>query len=162
LRSKHNITVDWKIFCFCSLFFLVFSNKALGQVTYRATEDALKQLVKDIESLRKAPLSTSKDSSGRGDLTKGLLGGSYVTKPGDTLNQIIHSQVPDLPLKMNIIRMAVVKANPHAFKRSNPNWMFAGKKLRLPGVEDIRSVVFRTDKNKQKKFSNPDVWIKYP
>ena len=86
-----------------------------------------------------------------------------MTKRGDTLNRIILSQLPDLPLRDNIVRMAIVKANPHAFKRKNPNWMYAGKTLRLPSVDDIRSVVFRDVTVEQKNYtSKPDSWIKYP
>ena len=141
-------------------FLSFFALDVSGQVTYRATEDALKQLVKDIEDLRKAPASGLKDKKNE---VSGLVAGSYVTKPGDTLNRIILKQLPDLPLQRNIVRMAIVKANPHAFKRKNPNWMYAGKTLRLPNAEDIRSVVFRDTAVKQKNFtSKPDSWIKYP
>ena len=160
MKMLNSVTVNWKTFLVFILFTAFFTKDVFGQVTYRATEDALKQLVKDIEALRKAPLA---DIEGKKGEQAGLIGGSYVTKRGDTLNGIIQEQVPDLPLNYNIIRLAIVKANPHAFKRNNPNWMYAGKTLRLPGVEDIRGVVFRKGAKKPKSFtSNPDSWIKYP
>ena len=160
MKHKNNDISNWGIFLSC-VFLLSFVVKdASGQVTYRATEDALKQLVKDIEGLRKAPASGLKDKKGH---PSGLVLGSYVTKPGDTLNRIILRQLPDLPLRRNIIRMAIVKANPHAFKRKNPNWMYAGKTLRLPNVDDIRSVVFREAAEEKGDFTaNPGSWIKYP
>ena len=160
MKHKNNGISNWGIFLSC-VFLLSFVVKdASGQVTYRATEDALKQLVKDIEGLRKAPASGLKDKKGH---PSGLVLGSYVTKPGDTLNRIILRQLPDLPLRRNIIRMAIVKANPHAFKRKNPNWMYAGKTLRLPNVDDIRSVVFREAAEEKGDFTaNPGSWIKYP
>ena len=147
------------------LFLIGFSGEATGQVTYRATEDALKQLIKDIEALRTAPADGGKRADGEktGSKVNNLLGGSYVTKRGDTLNQIINRQMSELPLRMNIIRLAIVKGNPHAFKRSNPNWMYAGKRLKLPSIDDIRNVVFKADRQDKERFSSkPDSWIKYP
>ena len=167
MKFRYNVKISWKIFLISILILIGFSGEVAGQVTYRATEDALKQLIKDIEALRKAPASgaaavgTLDGTAGRSE--KGLLGGTYTTKRGDTLNQIINSQISGLPLKMNIVRLAIVKANPHAFKRSNPNWMYAGKRLKLPSVDDIRSVVFKADSGRKKRFSSdPDSWIKYP
>ena len=167
MKFRNNVEISWKIFLITISILIVFSGDVTGQVTYRATEDALKQLIKDIEALRKAPASavgTSEGAAAAGSSEKGLLlGGTYTTKRGDTLNQIINSQVSGLPLKMNIIRLAIVKANPHAFKRSNPNWMYAGKRLKLPSVDDIRSVVFKADSGRKKRFSSdPDSWVIYP
>ena len=160
MKHKNNHISFLGIILSCVFLLSFVAKDASGQVTYRATEDALKQLVKDIEALRKAPASGLQDKK---DNPSGLVAGSYVTKPGDTLNRIILRQLPDLPLRRNIIRMAIVKANPHAFKRKNPNWMYAGKTLRLPNVDDIRSVVFREAAVEQGGFTaNPDSWIKYP
>ena len=160
MKYTNNHIFNWGFFLSCVLFVTFFAKDVSGQVTYRATEDALKQLVKDIEALRKAPVSGVTDKKAE---QSGLEVGNYVTKPGDTLNRIILRQLPDLPLRHNIVRMAIVKANPHAFKRKNPNWMYAGKTLRLPSVDDIRSVVFRDTTVDQKSFTpNPDSWIKYP
>lgn len=160
MKHKNNDISSWGLFLSCVFCLSFFVNDVSGQVTYRATEDALKQLVKDIEALRKAPASGVIDKK---EQPSGLVMGTYLTKPGDTLNRIISKQLPDLPLRHNIVRMAIVKANPHAFKRKNPNWMYAGKTLRLPSVDDIRSVVFRDITLDKKSFTpNPDSWIKYP
>ena len=159
MKHKNNDISNWRVFLSCVFLLSFVANDVSGQVTYRATEDALKQLVKDIEALRKAPTSGLKDKKD----PSGLVVGSYVTKPGDTLNQIILRQLPDLPIRHNIVRMAIVNANPHAFKRKNPNWMYAGKTLRLPSVDDIRSVVFRDAAPERGGFTaNQDSWIKYP
>ena len=97
MKHKNNDISNWGFFL-SFVFLLSFVAKDVsGQVTYRATQDALKQLVKDIEALRKAPASGLKDKK---DHPSGLVVGSYVTKPGDTLNQIILRQLPDLPLSL--------------------------------------------------------------
>ena len=159
MKHKNNDISNWVVLLSCVFVLSFVAKDVSGQVTYRATEDALKQLVKDIEALRRAPASGLKDKKD----SSGLVVGSYVTKPGDTLNQIILRQLPDLPIRHNIVRMAIVKANPHAFKRKNPNWMYAGKTLRLPSVDDIRSVVFRDAAPERGGFTaNQDSWIKYP
>ena len=157
--------VNWKIVWIGLIGLLSFSNTVQGQVTYRATEDALKQLLKDVEALRKAPIkSGKKDAKGEKGTSKSanLLGGSYYTMPGDTLNEIINTHMHELPIKANIVRLAIVKANPHAFKRSNPNWMYAGKNIRLPTVDDVRKVVFKADSRKKRLSSDPERWIQYP
>jgi hypothetical protein len=85
---------------------------------------------------------------------------------GDTLDGIIARVLPDLPLRKKILRDAVVQANPHAFKRKNPNWMYANKKIKLPDTNDIHNVIF-TGKNKLKSALKSDEqarqsWVHYP
>ena len=55
-----------------SVLILVVPNVSLGQVSYKATEDALKQLIKDIEKVRKAPVDVNmaKASGGKMPLPK--------------------------------------------------------------------------------------------
>ena len=79
------------------------------------------------------------------------------------MDHIIAKMLPNLPVNKSILRQAIVKANPHAFKRDNPNWMYANKKLRLPGADDIHNVIF-TEQADTKKAKRQDrgSWIKYP
>ena len=116
-----------------------------------SAEKALAQLVKDVQRL--AP------SSAKGQ----AIDGYYQTLPGDTVDHIIAKMLPNLPVNKSILRQAIVKANPHAFKRDNPNWMYANKKLRLPGADDIHNVIF-TEQADTKKAKRQDrgSWIKYP
>jgi len=76
---------------------------------------------------------------------------------------ILNRMLPNMPVRRDILRKALVKANPHAFKRSNPNWMYANKKLKLPGATDIHNVVF-TDQVNDKKSNQEErlSWVKYP
>jgi hypothetical protein len=62
-----------------------------------------------------------------------------------------------------MLKRAIVFANPHAFKRSNPNWMYSGKKLKLPDAEDIRDLIF-TDaaQDAMSKGDKRDEWIRFP
>ena len=123
----------------------------VSQAAPVSAERALAQLMKDVQRLEpKLAKNPSKD-------------GYYTTRPGDTVDMILLRMLPNMPVKKAILRQALVKANPHAFKRSNPNWMYSGKRLRLPGADDIHNVVFIKQAN-QKKFKPNDrvSWVKYP
>jgi hypothetical protein len=85
---------------------------------------------------------------------------------GETLDGIIASALPGLPLRKNILRQAVVLANPHAFKRRNPNWMYAGKRIKLPDSGDIHRVIFTQSSDKMDKAKSAreerKTWVHYP
>ncbi len=126
----------------------------LSSSTIAASENAeraLAQLVKDVRRLQPT-LAANKSEDGY-----------YTTRPGDTVDMILQTMLPNMPVKKAILRQALVKANPHAFKRSNPNWMYANKKLRLPGADDIHNVIFvEQAENKKSKRDERLSWVKYP
>jgi Tfp pilus assembly protein FimV len=92
--------------------------------------------------------------------------GTYVVKNGDYLDKIINDIVGQSPLRRDILRSAFVRANPHAFMRSNPNWLLADKKLRVPDADDIKKVIFtdesRRNKNRRDGANPYEGWIQYP
>jgi Tfp pilus assembly protein FimV len=119
-------------------------------------EAALAQLMQDISALQEGleqPVMASQN-------------GYYKTRLGDTLSQIIERTVPNVPVRKKILQQAIVRANPHAFKRNNPNWMFAGRKLKLPDAADIHKVVFTDAAAKTKKkpshYDERDDWVQFP
>ena len=122
-----------------------------AQAESMSAERALAQLVKDIKRAQPALANNSSED------------GYYTTRPGDTVDMILNRMLPNMPVRRDILRKALVKANPHAFKRSNPNWMYANKKLKLPGATDIHNVVF-TDQANDKKSNQEErfSWVKYP
>ena len=116
-------------------------------------DSALKRLVKDLEQ---AMMTASEGVASNND-------GTYLIKRGDYLDKIIRTTVGNYPFKRDILRKAFVQANPKVFRRSNPNWMYANKTMRIPQVEDIKGVIFK-DQSEQKSFSeNPyEGWVRYP
>ena len=122
-----------------------------AQAQSMSAERALAQLVKDIKRAQPALANNGSED------------GYYTTRPGDTVDMILNRMLPNMPVRRDILRKALVKANPHAFKRSNPNWMYANKKLKLPGATDIHNVVF-TDQVNDKKSNQEErlSWVKYP
>ena len=142
-----------KVFSAAMIALLLLSNS-----TYAApdnAERALARLMKDVQRLEPQMAKTPPHSQ--------VKDGYYTTRPGDTVDMILLRVMPKMPVKKAIMRQALVKANPHAFKRSNPNWMYAGKRLRLPGAKDIHNVVFIEQADT--KTSRRDAklsWVKYP
>jgi Tfp pilus assembly protein FimV len=121
-------------------------------------DDALSRMVADLERSLEAAAVTAEQDAVAED-------GTYVVKSGDYLDKIITQTVGDSPLRRDILRSAFVRANPHAFMRSNPNWLLANKKLRVPEAEDIKKVIF-TDESRRKQNQRPsdpyEGWIQYP
>lgn len=121
-------------------------------------DGALSRMIADLERSLEAAAITAKGDAVAED-------GTYVVNNGDYLDKIINQTVGDSPLRRDILRSAFVRANPHAFMRSNPNWLLANKKLRVPEAEDIKKVIF-TDESRHKKNQRPsdpyEGWIQYP
>lgn len=129
-----------------------------AQANPNSSELALAQLLKDIEKID-TELSTQAEG------TEALADGYYLIRRGDTLDRIIHNVVPKTSLRKSILRQAIVRANPHAFKRSNPNWMYANKRIKLPDSDDIKGVIFAStpgNKEQQKTVVDKKDWIRYP
>ena len=144
-----------------SVLILAVPDISFGQVTYRATEDALKQLIKDIEKVRKAPVNAKSTQVGKGQNTSSK--DTYKIQKGDTLNQIIARNLSSSPISYDILKMSIVRANSHAFKRNNPNWMYAGKTIKFPTVLDLKNLLFRNQSNNvSPRSSSSDTWVQFP
>ena len=69
-------------------------------------------------------------------------------------------------MKKSILRQAVILANPHAFRRNNPHWMYSDRQLKLPELQDIRRAIFKkSDFDASQQVINDDHqndWIYYP
>jgi Tfp pilus assembly protein FimV len=90
--------------------------------------------------------------------------GTYRVRRGETLDRVIRRLAPNSPLQRNVLRAAFVRANPHAFRRNNPNWMYAGAVLRIPDVEHLRQVIFKETPGDLKKDISDEKadWVRFP
>ena len=137
------------------------SNAAPAEETIDEAEldDALSRMVADLERQLEEAAALAKEDEVAPD-------GTYVVKKGDYLDKIINQTVGSSPLRRNILRRAFVRANPHAFMRSNPNWLLANKRLRVPEADDIKKVIFTDESRRastQRESANPhEGWIQYP
>lgn len=71
-----------------------------------------------------------------------LESGSYQVQVGDTLDQIIKITMTESDIKNEFLRRAFVQANPSAFRSGNPNWLIAGRRIRIPTAYDVLAVIF--------------------
>ena len=65
----------------------------------------------------------------------------HLVRPNETLSNIMNKYYRNSGLNSEFLSLAIVQANPKAFVRQNPNYLFAGRKLRLPSVNEIQSMM---------------------
>ena len=89
----------------------------------------------------------------------GSYGSTYNVRRGDTLDAIIRQSFNTSKIRKPIIRQAFVKANPSAFRRGNPNWMYAGKVRTMPERKDFQKAIFVDG---APAASGKRDWVRYP
>ena len=72
----------------------------------------------------------------------------------ETLSTIIEKYYGNGNLNLKFVQSAIVHKNRNVFVRSNPNFMFAGKKLYLPSINEIKNLVYRNKKNVEEHSNN--------
>ena len=65
----------------------------------------------------------------------------------ETLSHIIANYYGGSGMDKAFVQMAIVKRNRTAFVRANPNYLYAGKSLHLPSLNEIRSMLVRDTKS---------------
>lgn len=65
----------------------------------------------------------------------------YTVKSGDSLTSILKSFYNGSGLDRRFVQLAIVIANPKAFAKNNPNFLFSKKKIYLPGKSDIEKLL---------------------
>lgn len=137
-------------------------NPITGEIPGQSELDrALQRLVDDLElAVMRMPSGRVRGRDGVGP------GGTHIVQEGEYLDLIIEKTLPGSPIRQDLLRKAFVKVNPSAFGgRGNPNYIFAKKKLRVPSVADLRSVIFKAGELEQLRNNsvNPhEGWIQYP
>jgi len=77
----------------------------------------------------------------------------HTVKDGESLSEIINKFYGNTGLNMRIIQLSLTEINKHAFVRNNPNYLFAGKKLKIPSINEIMNLV-KNKPNQRKASSN--------
>ena len=78
---------------------------------------------------------------------------SHIVKDGESLSEIINKFYGNTGLNMRIIQLSLTEINKHAFVRNNPNYLFAGKKLKIPSINEIMNLV-KNKPNQRRTSSN--------
>mgnify|MGYP001407268008 CR=1 FL=1 len=74
----------------------------------------------------------------------------HKVKSGDSLSGILKKYYGNSGLNMKIIEISIIEINKHAFVRGNPHFLFAGKKIKIPSVNEIMNLV----KNEENQSSS--------
>jgi Tfp pilus assembly protein FimV len=136
-----------------------------------SVDQAVSRLLKDIQTeveVLKVPVPAvtqsdkgiSSDESGMQIVTNS----THRVRRGETLDMVIRKVVPNTAIQPRILRQAFVRANPHAFRRGNPNWLYAGAVLQVPDIEHLRQVIFKNSPNRLKKNISDEKagWVRFP
>lgn len=92
-----------------------------------------------------------------------IQGGFYQVRSGDTLDVLIRRMYGDSAIRNDILRQAIIRANPNAFRNNNPNWMLAGATLRIPDADDVMALIFRDlDTVRARIRGGHPNWVRYP
>ena len=73
---------------------------------------------------------------------------NHNVKSGESLSEILKKYYGNSGLNMKIVEVSIIEMNKHAFVRNNPHFLFAGKKIKIPSVNEIMGLV-KNQKNTQ-------------
>tara|TARA_A100001015_G_scaffold307932_1_gene404682 strand:- start:2407 stop:2844 length:438 start_codon:yes stop_codon:yes gene_type:complete len=136
-----------KIFNFCAMIYLL-------------TLGALAQPLVILEYDNNG--NTTIDAAGLNFLNSENYSKEHRIAQNETLSKIIEKYYGNGNLNLKFVQSAIVHKNRNVFVRSNPNFMFAGKKLYLPSINEIKNLVYRTNKNIEKDVhtsQNHDIYF---
>jgi hypothetical protein len=79
---------------------------------------------------------------------------NHVVLKNETLSDIMLNYYGSSAFNNRILSLAIVHFNKKAFVRNNPNFLYSGKKLYLPSVNEIKNLIIKKDKNSKNKDKN--------
>ena len=68
---------------------------------------------------------------------------THEVQDAETLGHIMAAYYGGSGLNMKFVELAILQVNRNAFVRGNPNFLYAGKTLHLPSVNQIKALVTR-------------------
>ncbi len=77
----------------------------------------------------------------------------HKVKPGDSLSGIIKRYYKNTGLNLRVIELTIVEINRKAFVRDNPNYLYSGKKIIIPSVNQIMNLVKNNKSSYQQESS---------
>ena len=129
-----------QIFCFIIVFFISFSKFSLSEpfvvLEYRGSSDR-SGLISDNLFLQDLNYSTK-----------------HLVLKNETLSDIMLNYYGSSSFNNKILSLAIVTFNKNAFVRNNPNYLYSGKKLYLPSVNEIKNLIIKKDKSLMNKEKN--------
>ena len=82
----------------------------------------------------------------------------HIVLKNETLSDIMLNYYGTKSFNNNILSLAIVHFNKNAFVRNNPNYLYSGKKLYLPSINEIRDLIIKKNKkiDSKKKYNSPN------
>ena len=78
----------------------------------------------------------------------------HVVLKNETLSDIMLNYYGSKSFNNNILSLAIVHFNKKAFVRNNPNYLYSGKSLYLPSINEIKDLIIKKNKNKENTEKN--------
>ena len=79
---------------------------------------------------------------------------NHIVLKNETLSDIMLNYYGSRAFNNRILSLAIVHFNKKAFVRNNPNFLYSGKKLYLPSVNEIKNLIIKKDRNSENKDKN--------
>ena len=79
---------------------------------------------------------------------------NHLVLKNETLSDIMLNYYGSSAFNNRILSLAIVHFNKKAFVRNNPNFLYSGKTLYLPSVNDIKNLIIKKNKNSENKDKN--------
>jgi len=70
----------------------------------------------------------------------------HKVQSGESLSSILDKYYGKSGLNMKVIEISIIEMNKHAFVRNNPHFLYAGKKIKIPSLNEIMNLV-KNEKN---------------
>jgi len=78
----------------------------------------------------------------------------HIVLKNETLSDIMLDYYGSSSFNNKILSLAIVYFNKKAFVRNNPNYLYSGKKLYLPSVNEIKNLIIKKDKSLKNNDEN--------
>ena len=78
----------------------------------------------------------------------------HVVLKNETLSDIMLNYYGSKSFNNNILSLAIVHFNKKSFVRNNPNYLYSGKSLYLPSINEIKDLIIKKNKNKENTKKN--------
>lgn len=72
---------------------------------------------------------------------------------GESLSGILKKYYGNSGLNMKILEVSLIQMNKHAFVRNNPHFLFAGKKIKIPSINEVMNLVKNINNNQTSSSS---------
>ena len=126
--------------------------------------DADGDVERALEQILRGEIAVTNSSFSKGSMkeNRNTDPSKYTVKAGDTLDRVIYHTFRGSKIRKSVIRDAYVKANPSAFRRGNPNWLYAGSELDRPEKSDFLNVFFKGSPGLTRKTARKENWVTFP